>query len=101
MLEHLLRPLTRLHHHEINRTKNRGFRGRVRRGSMHQEDWLEIRRHYDFLQKDQIKATVIRITLIFVVPLSYFLVPLDENRTRTHELVTQAHRSQLSLQPPP
>ena len=55
---------------------------------MHQEDWLEIRRHYDFLQKDQIKATVIRITLIFVVPLSYFLVPLDENRTQTHEFVS-------------
>ena len=55
---------------------------------MHQEDWLEIRRHYGFLQKDQIKATVIRITLIFVVPLSYFLVPLDENRTQTHEFVS-------------
>ena len=36
LLEHLLRPVTRVDHHEIIEPKTRGYRGRVRRGSIDQ-----------------------------------------------------------------
>ena len=58
------------------------------RGSIDQEIWLASRRNGDLFEIDEFMATVIRLSLRFVVPLSYFLVPLDRNRTQTHELVS-------------
>ena len=53
---------------------------------MRQEVWL-VKRNGDLYEKDYFMATVIIKLLRFIVPLSYFLVPLDRNRTQTHEFV--------------
>ena len=55
---------------------------------MRQEDWLDFRRNGDLYEKDDFMTTVIIKSLSFIVPLTYFLVPLDKYRTQTHELVS-------------
>ena len=55
---------------------------------MRQEDWLDFRRNGDLYEKDDFMPTVIIKSLSFIVPLSYFLVPLGKYRTETHELVS-------------
>ena len=55
---------------------------------MRQEDWLKFRRNGDLYEKDDFRTTVIKKSLSFIVPLSYFLVPLDKYRKHTHEFVS-------------
>ena len=69
-------------------TTTRGYRGRVTRGSLGQENWLGARRNSDIFEKDDFTATVIRKSLRFIVSLSYFLVPPVGNRTPAHKFVS-------------